>query len=447
MTKKNEKRKIVISGLILILFFSIFLGLWNVVSGGYDKQNKIILFLKEIIPTKISRQIRDTIFIIPKLREERKLLRLIVQKYEQKLEGNLFNEKIITSKNLNNNYILREFFIPFTRINLDKGWQSDENAFTKHYLEIDDDKIIIASGGGEIIYFKKKNIHNQKLKQIKIQNNILKLLSNKKFMGIRDLYLDEDKKIYISLYFEDQNGYSVNIYSADLNYKKIEFELFFETKEYWKDFTVRTGGRINSFKDNKILLSLGDFGDEKSPQKLNNLKGKIISINKTNKEFEIVSLGHRNQQGLLYLDDINVIVNSEHGPKGGDEINLNFLKKKEPLNFGWAVSSYGTGYSGQDIYKKSHKKFGFIEPFKFYDPSIGISQIDFNNEKKTLLVSSLRAGSIFKLKVDNSFNNIISEDRIFFPEERIRDIKYDKETTSLFLIFERVPSFAVLKLN
>ena len=50
---------------LLIISFAAFAGLWNVVSGGYDKQNKTILFLKKFIPTKISRKVRDTIFIIP----------------------------------------------------------------------------------------------------------------------------------------------------------------------------------------------------------------------------------------------------------------------------------------------------------------------------------------------------------------------------------------------
>ena len=53
--------------IVLILGFSAFVGLWNVVSGGYDKQNKTILFLKKFIPSKVSRKVRDTIFIIPNL--------------------------------------------------------------------------------------------------------------------------------------------------------------------------------------------------------------------------------------------------------------------------------------------------------------------------------------------------------------------------------------------
>ena len=81
---------------ILIVVFILgligFAGLWSIVSGGYDKQNKTILFLKKIIPTNVSRKIRDTIFIIPDLKEQNRSLSIQVAKYEQGLDGNLFEE-------------------------------------------------------------------------------------------------------------------------------------------------------------------------------------------------------------------------------------------------------------------------------------------------------------------------------------------------------------------
>ena len=79
--------------LSLILFFFIFISLWNLVSDGYDKQNKIILKLKEIIPRNIAVKVRDTLFIIPELKTRNKLLELQVNKYEQGLQGQLFYEK------------------------------------------------------------------------------------------------------------------------------------------------------------------------------------------------------------------------------------------------------------------------------------------------------------------------------------------------------------------
>ena len=66
---------------------------------------------------------------------------------------------------------------------------------------------------------------------------------------------------------------------------------------------------------------------------------------------------------------------------------------------------------------------------------------------KYLYVSSLRAGSIYIIKTDKNFKKVIEEDRIFFPQQRIRDIMYDEENNSLFLIFEFTPSIGILKLN
>ena len=164
-------------------------------------------------------------------------------------------------------------------------------------------------------------------------------------------------------------------------------------------------------------------------------------------------MGHRNPQGLYYVKDSNIIINTEHGPKGGDEININFLEDDKIPNFGWDISSYGTNYDGTDPYKKSHSEYGFVEPFKYYVPSIGISQMVYmpNNLKfengKYLFVTSLRAGSIYIIKVNDKFDKILDEDRIHFLEQRIRDIEYDKENNVFFLLFESTPSIGVLKLD
>jgi len=93
------KKKIVYVAIITtILSVTIFLSLWNMVSDNYDKQNKLILGLKKIIPRTVAVAIRDTIFIIPKLKTENKLLEIQVYKYEQGFEGTLFNEKKISSE-------------------------------------------------------------------------------------------------------------------------------------------------------------------------------------------------------------------------------------------------------------------------------------------------------------------------------------------------------------
>ena len=121
-----------------------------------------------------------------------------------------------------------------------------------------------------------------------------------------------------------------------------------------------SGGRFATYKDNKILFTVGYAYIKKAAQQLNTLLGKIISIDKSTSEHEIISMGHRNPQGLFYIKNLNIIINTEHGPKGGDEININFQEDDKIPNFGWDVASYGTEYDGADPYKKSHAKYGLL---------------------------------------------------------------------------------------
>ena len=162
-----------------------------------------------------------------------------------------------------------------------------------------------------------------------------------------------------------------------------------------------------------------------------------------------MSLGHRNPQGLFFIKDKNIIVNSEHGPQGGDEINFNYVSKKGPKNFGWPISSYGVPYPNQDkaffdkrgYLKKSHAKYGFEEPWKQFTPSIGISEIIYANNK--IYASSLRAESIYVIET-NDDNSIQKTKRLKF-DHRIRDLKYDEINEIFYILFENIPAVGVLK--
>jgi len=454
MYKKKIKKFLII--IFISIFFSIFfISGWNIIDGNYDKQNKVILFFKELIPVNISRQIRDIIFVIPDLKTLNKDLKIQVQKYEQGFEGQLFNEKKVAygDKKID----LKSFFLPFPRLDVRAGYISTVNSGRAHYLEIVKDKVIAISGLGKIVFFNKNNILNKKLDQKEIPNNLQNLLekNNLKFIGLRDLFIQNDK-VYISCIFQDKNGYSFNIYRANLNYKELNFETFFKANAYFKNYSVSTGGRIEKFKNNKILFSLGSSRVKGAAQDKKSLLGKIISIDLNTKEVEMMSLGHRNPQGLVYVEDLNLIINSEHGPKGGDEVNLNFLNENTVPNFGFDTVSYGIEYNGTDPYKrgktkKPHIEFGFVEPFIYYVPSIGISEIVFLNKEKsflnknTLFVSSLRAGSIYVYELNDELNEVEKETRINFGNERIRDIAYDPENEVFFILFELTPSIGVLK--
>ena len=447
---------------IIIVFLISFVGFWSIISGGYDNQNKVILFLKKVIPANIARKARDYIFIIPDLKEKNKFLELQVKKYEQGYEGQLFKTETIKSKNENNFVSLKEFFLPFPRLDLRLGWDGVTNSKRAHYLELVDENVFVISGLGETIFFKKKNIFTKKLKQKKIKNNIKEILddNNAELIGIRDLFY-EDQYLYISLLFRNNNGVTINIYRAKANTQDLIFETFFKINEFWQQHNIFTGGRIEKFEKNKILFSVGFSKEYEKAQIKESFLGKIISIDKKTRQSELISYGHRNQQGLFYFKDQRIVMNTEHGPKGGDEINFNYLNESttHTPNYGWPISSYGKPYPSEEVIfekkkwlSKTHKENGFNEPIKYFTPSIGISELIFLQQDKErdenkIYLASLRAGSLYILSLNESLDKVSNLDRIYFNNQRIRDLKYDPENKLFFAIFEFTPSVAILKLN
>ena len=440
------------------VFFLVFLFLglisfifgWSVVYGNYDKQNKIILFVKKFIPSSIARKIRDTVFFIPDVITLNKDLSLQVTKYEQGYEGQLFEEKNINIFDAKYNF--KNFFLPFKRLDVRKGYENKENTYRAHYLEVLEDKVLVLSGLGQTIYFDKKNINKPKLNQIEIKNNLLDLIEkeNLEFYGVRDL-LVSNNLVYISVIIKDFKGYTFHIYKSELNFKELSFEILFKINDFF-DWSVSSGGRIEEFKDDKILFSLGYSNVIGAAQDPNRMLGKIISIDLKNGDYKIISMGHRNPQGLTYLKEKNLIINSEHGPKGGDEINFNYFDENKTPNYGWDIVSYGIEYDGTDPYKRPHKEYGFIEPFKVFETSIGISEVaylskDENILSNTLIASSLRAGSLYFLNVKEDLSKIIKEYRVNFGNQRIRDLKYDEIEKKLYILFELTPSIGILDLN
>ena len=167
--------------------------------------------------------------------------------------------------------------------------------------------------------------------------------------------------------------------------------------------------------------------------------GKIISINLISKEIDVLSKGHRNPQGLIYVDKKNLIINTEHGPKGGDEININTLDTVK--NFGWPIASYGIRYNGDDPFEKNHKNFS--DPIKYYNPSIAPSQIIKKFNQNSFIFATLKDKSLYEIEFSDDFTKLINQKR-FLIEERIRDIIHIQKGVYA-LILDNSPSLAFLK--
>jgi len=203
------------------------------------------------------------------------------------------------------------------------------------------------------------------------------------------------------------------------------------------DTTRHFGSRITFDEKGHLFFSIGDRGKRSNSQNLANHSGTIIRlnldgtipednpfINKKDALPEIYTYGHRNPQGIFYDKVTKQLLSIEHGPRGGDEINL----IKKGLNYGWPIISYGKEYwNSFSIGEGTHKE-GMEQPLKYYIPSIAPSSLIVYRSKKI----SKWNGSIFsgalKLRhlnriVLNKNNKVIKEERLLKKlGERIRNV-------------------------
>ena len=198
------------------------------------------------------------------------------------------------------------------------------------------------------------------------------------------------------------------------------------------DFDALGGAYVK--KDDGILLTIGTPTHKseiigKLSQLQSSIFGKILFIkneelfNNSNEkiEYDIFSLGHRNPQGLVIKDDF--IFSLEHGPQGGDELNIIF----EGKNYGWPVVSYGTRYSDGKSYQRSHSKNNFEEPLFIFSPAIAPSSLNvcpknlenYYKGKNCLIGLSLRAMSIIIFLLDDSNSKVINVEKILL-DKRLR---------------------------
>jgi glucose/arabinose dehydrogenase len=197
------------------------------------------------------------------------------------------------------------------------------------------------------------------------------------------------------------------------------------------------GCRIAQAPDGNLFASMGDhFGPRDAAQNLGADNGKIIriapdgSIPKDNPFVgrqgarpEIWSYGHRNPQGLTFNSTTGKLWEQEHGPRGGDEVNI--IEKGK--NYGWPVIGYGIDYNGAKIHESTHKA-GMEQPLKYWVPSIAPSGMAFYTGnlfpawKGNAFIGALKAEMLVRLTVDGE--KVTGEERLLQGlGERIRDVR------------------------
>ena len=393
--------------------------------------------------------------------EDGKNLNDIINKKEITFE-NIFKDKKLDGLN---NFYYSKYSTKDILFNCKRGATS--TAYIDFYNN--DKNLLIATYDGIFAFTNLNNLENF----VKIDSNINSIIKYDKFYfheqyGIKDIHIDNNK-LYVSYIGERKdNCYDLKIIFSELNEKFLDFSLFYQTLNcvdknnnhgFWAH--QGAGGRIVNLDSSNLLFTTGDFRNRPLSQDIKSDFGKILKINIQNKNSEIVSMGHRNPQGLYYSKKFDFILSTEHGPKGGDEININnkpFLKVK---NFGWPISSYGEHYKknySDKILKeaplnKSHKKFGFEEPIKYFDPSIGISQIISLNEADTEFLIGAMGNEIADqdlglhyIKLNVNRDKVIKHD-YFLLNERVRDMVVSKDKKLIIIFLESTSSISVLRKN
>jgi hypothetical protein len=470
---------------ILLIFFSLiflFFLLFNIGSKTIGN-NQSLMFLKRLIPEKIKTELKNTIFskkTINNLNKniknlEAKIIGMDNEIYEVQrflVDNNIFTFTFKGNKTINKNYKVQLFQNEFFK-----------NTGPRAFFDVFQEDVILMNGNGNIFYSKfdnfKDNI-NDDLKFSIIKTNISKFIDPEfalEYLTIVKDFIIIEEKIFVSYIKNDsEKGCLENsILQAKFDYNEIFFEEFFSTNVCNKIYDNQVGGRLSNYKDNNILLTIGDwlayegvhvniepekYVPSDNPQNKDSLIGKIISINIETKKFEILAMGSRNADGVFYDIKNDLIIWSEHGPKGGDEINL---LRKEQLqkdltknNYGWPISSYGEHYAfpgGEHLYKiaplnKSHEKYGFVEPLKYFVPSLGPSQLIKINNKiyQGMLGWDLsRDGvkSILVFTLNDKFN-IIAKEKVFLGS-RVRDIKFHDTLGKMLIFLEEDGIIALLE--
>ncbi len=230
--------------------------------------------------------------------------------------------------------------------------------------------------------------------------------------GLLDIQLHPNYRdngwLYLSYASGTDDANRLKVFRARLeNNTLVDHQVVF-TLSPDKDTPVHYGARMTFLPDNTLLIATGDgFDYREAAQRMDSELGKVVRITddgsiplnnpyigetEKNVAKTIFSLGHRNPQGLIYDAGRNLIFSNEHGPAGGDEINIIRAGK----NYGWPVITYGRDYSGARI-SPFTEYVGLEQPLVDWTPSIAPSGMAvyegnlFPQMRGDLLVSTLKS--------------------------------------------------------
>ena len=260
--------------------------------------------------------------------------------------------------------------------------------------------------------------------------------------GLLDVALhpnfERNKWIYLTYSKGGERGVTTAVSRGRLDGKRLVDATDVFVADAWTKGSLNPGSRVVFDKDGMLYASIGDRGPTTEPlaQDLSNHNGKIVRlyddgripadnpfIGRPGAKPEIYSYGHRNPQGMTVNPETGEVWASEHGPMGGDEVNI----IKRGANYGWPVVSYGRKYTGEVISEQPWRE-GMEPPRFFWVPSIGISNILFYTGdrfpawKGNLLVTGMSGRMIQRVRIGGRGQNE-RELMLNAMRQEVRDIR------------------------
>lgn len=314
-----------------------------------------------------------------------------------------------------------------TSVTAEKLYDGLKNPWGMAWLP--DGRLLITERTGEILVFKNNEFTGEKLTGVPA-------VFAQGQGGLMDIKIHPDyqhnKWIYIAYSKPVEGGATTAIMRF-----KLQGNLLVEKKDI---FTAKPyipadyhfGSRMVFDKDNYIFFSSGERGTQPKVQELNNDHGKIHRIyddgripndnpfvNDKNASASIWSYGHRNPQGMVYDAATNQVWAVEHGPKGGDELNL--IEKGK--NYGWPKTSYGINYDGTQL-TPDKELDGIENPVRYWVPSIGpcgmaqITSDKYPGWKGDLLIAALAITQVARVQLNGT--KYVSEEKLLQDIGRVR---------------------------
>ena len=287
--------------------------------------------------------------------------------------------------------------------------------------------------------------------------------------GLLDVAVDNNFEINNRIYFTASvslsgTGSNTTLFTAIFSNNKLSsLEILYKAEP--DSIEERHFGGSLLVTDEYIFFTIGDRGNrDVNPQDITLDGGKIYRVNLDgsipesnpfnnidNSKKAIWSYGHRNPQGIIKgLNEKDIWVH-EHGPRGGDEINIikDPIKGEDVLkerNYGWPKATYGINYSGSEITKNKTLE-GVIDPFYYWIPSIapsGMAYVDsdiYPEWKNSILIGSLKFLYLERLEFDK--NGVTKREKIFPGIGRVRDVNLGPDGY-VYISVEAIGIFKVL---